>query len=111
MIVHAAMALAVVSVSLAIGVCGYRYLGGLGWVDSLLNASMILGGMGPVDILQSRKAKLFAAFYALFSGIVFLGVAGIMLAPIAHRVLHYLHLEESDRFQQERERDELSSKH
>lgn len=110
MISHAAMALALVAVSLGIGVAGYHYLGGLDWVDSLLNASMILGGMGPVDVLKSRPAKLFAAFYALFSGIVFLGVAGIMLAPIAHRVLHYLHLEDLDRSNQERAWDELSSK-
>lgn len=110
MITHAAMALTLVSVSLAIGVGGYHYLGGLGWVDSLLNASMILGGMGPVDLLQTREAKLFAAFYALFSGIVFLGVAGIMLAPVAHRVLHYLHLEDTDRYAQERDWDNLSSK-
>lgn len=110
MMSHAGMALALVSVSLAIGVAGYHYLGGLGWVDSLLNASMILGGMGPVDLLKTRQAKLFAAFYALFSGIVFLGVAGIMLAPVAHRVLHYLHLEDTDHLMQERDWDNLSSK-
>lgn len=110
MMTHAGMALALVSASLAIGVAGYHYLGELGWVDSLLNASMILGGMGPVDPLRTLQAKLFAAFYALFSGIVFLGVAGIMLAPVAHRVLHYLHLEDADRYVQERDWENLSSK-
>lgn len=104
------MALTLVGVSLGIGIAGYHYLGGLDWVDSLLNASMILGGMGPVDILKSRQAKLFASFYALFSGIVFLGVAGLMLAPIAHRILHYLHLEESDRSWKDRLHDDLTSK-
>jgi len=110
MILHAAMALGLASVSLGIGMAGYHYLGGLDWIDSLLNASMILGGMGPVDILKSHQAKIFASFYALFSGIVFLGVAGLVLAPIAHRILHYLHLEESDRIWQDRMRDDLTSK-
>lgn len=110
MFLHSAMALGLVSVSLGIGMAGYHFLGGLSWVDSLLNASMILGGMGPVDILKSRNAKLFASFYALFSGIVFLGVAGIMLAPIAHRILHYLHLEESDRIWQDLQHEDLTSK-
>jgi hypothetical protein len=64
------------------------------WVDALLNASMILGGMGPVDELHYPVAKIFASFYALFSGMVFLVIAGIIIAPLAHRLLHRLHLEE-----------------
>ncbi|MBK7949125.1 MAG: hypothetical protein IPK00_10380 [Deltaproteobacteria bacterium] len=79
--------------ALAIGAVGYHCLADLPWVDSILNAAMILGGMGPVDLLHSNAAKLFAAGYALFSGIVFIGVAGLILAPLFHRVLHRFHLE------------------
>ncbi len=68
-------------------------LAGLSWIDSLLNASMILGGMGPVDLLTTVPAKLFASFYALFAGVAFLAIAGVLIAPIAHRFLHRLHLE------------------
>ena len=80
-------------IALAIGVAGYHYIARLSWVDSLLNASMILGGMGPVDPLPSAAAKIFASCYALFSGVAFIGVAGIMLAPFAHRLLHRFHIE------------------
>jgi hypothetical protein len=73
---HLLLALFVVGVALAIG------------IDSLLNASMILGGMGPVDPLHSTAAKLFASFYALFSGLAFIGIASLMVAPFAHRLLH-----------------------
>jgi hypothetical protein len=93
MIGHAALALAVILSSLAIGMFGYHYLEGLAWLDSFLNAAMILGGMGPVNELHSPAAKLFAGIYALFSGLVFIGVAGILILPIAHRLLHTLHLE------------------
>ena len=82
-----------VAVALGIGVLGYHYIAHLGWVDALLNASMILGGMGPVDPLQSSAAKIFASCYALFSGLAFIGVAGVMLAPFAHRLLHRFHVE------------------
>jgi hypothetical protein len=75
------------------GVVGYHSIGGLSWIDSLLNASMILGGMGPVDPLHSNAAKLFASFYALFSGLAFVGIASLMIAPFAHRLLHRFHLE------------------
>lgn len=93
MIGHAVMAIAVILAALAVGMFGYRYLEGLGWLDSFLNASMILGGMGPVTELHSTAAKLFAGIYALFSGLVFIGVAGIIILPIAHRLLHTLHLD------------------
>jgi hypothetical protein len=92
---HLAGALVVIAIALGIGVTGYHWLGGLDWVDSLLNASMILGGMGPVDPLKSDAAKIFAALYALFSGLVFIGIAGLMLGPFAHRLLHRFHLEEN----------------
>jgi hypothetical protein len=92
---HAALALGVITFSLAIGIAGYHYIAGLGWIDGLLNASMILTGMGPVDGLHGTQAKLFASFYALFSGVVFLGVSSVLVAPFAHRLLHRLHLEEN----------------
>jgi len=80
-------------ISLLIGVAGYHFTEGLPWLDSLLNASMILGGMGPVNELHTSGGKLFASFYALFSGIIFLASVAILLAPVAHRFLHRLHLE------------------
>jgi flagellar biosynthesis protein FliR len=90
---HALVAACGIVVSLGIGVFGYHFLEGLSWLDALLNASMILGGMGPVDPIQSTAGKLFASFYSLFAGIGFLVIAGILVAPIAHRFLHRLHLE------------------
>src|SRR2546430_1137081 len=90
---HFLVASLVVSSALGIGVAGYHYLARLSWIDSLLNASMILGGMGPVDILHSRGAKLFASGYALFSGLVFIGVASLLVAPFVHRLLHRFHLD------------------
>ncbi len=84
------------AIALFAGVLGYHCLGGLPWVDSLLNASMILGGMGPVDLLKSSAAKVFASFYALFSGLIFIGLLGLLLAPFIHRAMHKLHIEESD---------------
>lgn len=81
-------------VSLGIGVLGYHILGNLGWTDSFLNASMILGGMGPVDILVSKAAKIFAGFYALFSGITFFSCFAVVLTPVFHRFLHKFHMEE-----------------
>jgi hypothetical protein len=88
---HLILAAGFTAISLAIGVAGYFYLAKLDFVDALLNASMILGGMGPVATLHSTSAKLFASFYALFSGLVVIGVAGIVVAPFAHRMLHSLH--------------------
>jgi hypothetical protein len=82
--------------ALFVGVAGYHWLAGLGWVDALLNASMILGGMGPVDALKGTASKVFASCYALFSGLVFIAVMGITLSPVAHRMLHKFHLDEDD---------------
>jgi hypothetical protein len=82
-----------IAVSLVLGMLGYRLTEGMGWLDAFLNASMILGGMGPVDSLHSGAGKLFAAFYALYSGLVLVGVAGLLLAPFMHRLLHRFHLE------------------
>jgi hypothetical protein len=80
--------------SLGIGVIGYHFLENLSWIDSLLNASMILGGMGPVNPLQTTAGKIFASFYALYSGVVLLASVGILATPIFHRFLHHFHLAE-----------------
>ena len=82
--------------SLAIGIAGYRGFGGLGWIDSLLNASMILTGMGPVNPMTTLAGKLFATFYALFSGVAFLTIVALLFAPVFHRFLHRFHLELTD---------------
>lgn len=110
MMEHGFAAFLLMLVSLAIGVFGYHRICRLSWVDSLLNAAMILGGMGPVNPIDSTAGKLFAAFYALFSGVIFLVVVGILIAPLAHRILHFLHLEEDETSARRREYDELTSK-
>jgi len=90
---HAAIALGIIIVSLGIGVLGYHGTEGLPWLDALLNASMILSGMGPVDPIRSAGGKLFASLYALFSGIVFITTVGVLFAPVFFRLLHRFHLE------------------
>ena len=87
------VSLGLVLPALGIGIAGYHWINQLDWVDSLLEASMILGGMGPVNPLRSNAAKIFASGYALFSGLVLIGVMGIILTPITHRVLHKFHAE------------------
>lgn len=79
---------------LGIGMLGYRYIVGLDWIDALLNASMILGGEGPVDPTPTVGGKLFASAYALFSGLVFVAVAAILVAPVLRRALHHFHLDD-----------------
>ena len=93
MLTHTSLALGLVIVSLGAGILGYHFLENLPWIDSLLNASMILGGMGPVNALTTDAGKIFASLYALFSGMVFLVVAGLLVAPVAHRILHRMHLD------------------
>jgi hypothetical protein len=90
------IAFCLIGLALAIGISGYHWLGGFGWIDSLLESSMILGGMGPVNPLANDGVKIFASLYALFSGLVFVGVIGIVFAPVAHRFLHSFHVDESD---------------
>lgn len=86
--------LAVIAFSLLLGMAGYHWLGHIAsWVDCLYNASMILGGMGPVAELHDDGAKVFASFYALYSGIVLLASVGILLSPVLHRLLHRFHVE------------------
>ena len=90
------MSAGLIGFSLGPGILGYHFIAKFNWMDSLLNAAMILTGMGPVGALNSDVAKLFASVYALFSGVVFISATGILLTPIFHRVLHRFHLEERD---------------
>jgi hypothetical protein len=96
LLLHLLTGLGILAISLGIGVLGYHGYEHLNWLDSLLNASMILGGMGPVNALQSDGGKWFASFYALFSGMIFLGIFGIIIAPVIHRLLHLMHLDEKE---------------
>lgn len=93
---HIAAGIALLALSLGIGVLGYHFLEHLSWLDALLNASMILGGMGPVAPIVTTGGKIFASIYAIFSGVIFLVVAGVMMAPAAHRILHRLHMTEEE---------------
>ena len=88
---HGGYAAILVAFSLVIGVLGYTTLAHFTLADALLNAAMLLGGMGPVGAIEGTGAKLFAAGFALYSGLVFLLVAGILLALVFHRVLHFFH--------------------
>ena len=90
------VALALIAVALMIGIAGYHYIAGFNWVDSLLEASMILGGMGPVNQLPNDAAKIFASIYALFSGLILIALMGIILSPVIHRVMHKFHVDEKD---------------
>jgi ABC-type glycerol-3-phosphate transport system permease component len=92
--------LLIVAVSLAIGMAGYHFLADLPWIDALLNSAMILTGMGPVDTLKTPAAKLFASFYALYSGIAFLSMTAVLLAPIIHRAMHKFHLDAEEEEQE-----------
>ena len=90
------IALLLILFALSVGIVGYHLIAGFNFVDSLLEASMILGGMGPVRELPNDTAKVFASIYALFSGVIFIALMGIILSPIAHRVMHKFHLDEKD---------------
>jgi hypothetical protein len=83
-------------VSLGIGMAGYRYHTGMDWIDAFLNASMILTGMGPINVMQTSGAKFFAGCYAIFSGVVFLTTVAVMFAPLVHRLLHLMHIDDTD---------------
>ncbi len=95
-LVYLGFALLLIGVALAIGIAGYHWIAGLSWIDSLLNASMILGGMGPVNSLTGVGAKVFASLYALFSGLVFIAVMGIIFTPVVHRMLHSFHVDDKN---------------
>jgi len=91
MALHFGAASALVAGSLLLGMWGYAHFEALVWRDAFLNAAMILGGMGPVEVLQTPGGKVFAGLYALYSGLVFLVAVGIILAPVVHRALHTFH--------------------
>jgi hypothetical protein len=94
---YALFSIALIVASLVIGVVGYRSFEGLSWVDSFLNAAMLMGGMGQVNVLQTDGGKIFAGIYALYCGMVLLIAVAIFAAPIVHRFLHYFHLEEEQK--------------
>ena len=94
MLNHFGLVAAVVVVSLAVGMIGYEALAGMNWVDAFVNAAMLLGGMGPVGTLPNDASKIFAGVYALYAGLVFIVSAGVLLAPLVHRILHKLHAAE-----------------
>ena len=93
---NALVALSIIGVSLIVGIVGYRTLEGMEWIDAFLESAMLLGGMGPIHAPVTVAGKLFAGVYALYSGILVIATAGIILAPIFHRVLHSLHLEDDE---------------
>ena len=88
---HFLIAMAVLGVSLGIGIWGYEHYEDLPWRDAFLNAAMLLGGMGPVDMDLSQPGKIFAGLYALYSGLVVIAVAGLLLAPAVHHLMHHVH--------------------
>jgi hypothetical protein len=83
-------------ICLLIGIFGYHYIGEISWIDSIHNASMILSGMGPVAEIKSDGGKIFSSIYALFSGVAFITNISIVLAPVAHRFFHILHVDDND---------------
>ncbi len=93
---HLLAALALLLVSLAIGMLGYAAFERLPWVDAFLNSAMLLGGMGPVNAPQTEAGKLFAGLYALYAGLVFIVTAALLFTPVVHRILHRFHWDEKD---------------
>lgn len=93
--VQGGYAAALIGVSLLVGMIGYHAFAHYSWIDAFLNASMLLGGMGPMGALPDDASKLFAGIFALYSGLVFLLSAALLLTPVFHRVLHYFHWEQS----------------
>jgi len=92
---HFSVSMLLIGGSLIIGILGYRYVEGMAWIDAYLNAAMLLGGMGPVPPdLHTEAGKLFAGIYALYSGMVVLAAASILIAPVFHRIMHRFHLQE-----------------
>jgi len=94
---HALVSAALIVFSLAAGMVGYHRYEGLPWLDAFLNSAMLLGGMGPVEFPHTDNGKLFAGLYAMYSGLVFLIAAGVIVAPVLHRMLHLFHWQETER--------------
>ncbi len=93
---YSIFALLLIFISVVIGTVGYHYFGQLAWLDSFHMACMILTGMGPVAEMKTDTAKIFSSLYALYSGVAFLSITAVFFAPIIHRLLHILHVEEGD---------------
>jgi hypothetical protein len=108
-VLYLGFSILIIGVSLGIGILGYRLTEGMSWLDALLNASMLLGGMGPVNMPQTVAGKLFASFYALFSGMVFLVAVGVLIAPVFHRFLHSFQVAPED-VEEAEEEDEAEKK-
>jgi hypothetical protein len=89
-----AVAWSIILLSLLIGMWGYHHFERMSWLDAFLNAAMILSGMGPADQLKTAGGKFFAGCYALYSGLIVILASGIVLAPIAHRLLHRFHVDQ-----------------
>lgn len=87
--------LLIIAIALYVGMCGYHYYENMSWVDAFVNAAMILSGMGPLTPLSTSAGKIFAGFYALFSGLAFIAIIGVLFAPIIHRFFHKFHLDDS----------------
>ena len=96
---HSLIAVGILAFSLLLGMSGYVYFESLSWTDAFLNSAMLLGGMGPVNAPMTEGGKLFAGGYALYAGLIFIVVAGVLAAPVVHRVLHRFHWEEAGRRQ------------
>ncbi|MFO0943936.1 MAG: hypothetical protein U0930_24635 [Pirellulales bacterium] len=94
--IHIGMTIILLVFSLALGISGYVLTEGMSVLDAFLNSAMLLGGMGPVDNLKTTSGKLFAGFYALYAGLLFVICAGLVLSPVLHRVLHYFHVTDQD---------------
>lgn len=94
---HFVAALALMLLSLAVGMTGYAYFEDLYWRDAFLNSAMLLGGMGPVDPPHTHGGKVFAGLYALYAGLVFIIMAGVVVTPVLHRWLHKFHWKDDDR--------------
>jgi hypothetical protein len=97
MVGNIVFALVIIGIALVGGMAGYHFLEGLNWIDAFLNASMILGGMGPVAQISTDAGKIFAGSYALFAGLLFVLLSGVVLAPVLHRVLHAIHVDDDDK--------------
>ncbi|HEY3387609.1 MAG TPA: hypothetical protein VGK46_13930 [Saprospiraceae bacterium] len=90
-------AILMLAFSLGIGMVGYKSTTGMAWIDAFYNASMILTGMGPIDVMPTHTAKIFAGCYALFSGVIFLSTVAVMFTPLVHRFLHLMHIDDDDK--------------
>ena len=91
---HFVLAQLLVALSIGIGMTGYMYFEHMAWRDAFVNSAMLLGGMGPVDPLKTDGGKIFAGIFALYAGLIFLIVAGVLLAPVVHRIIHRFHWEQ-----------------